>query len=78
MTTVEVTIRISAKAELGNVLSDIDTAEDFIFKDDQFEDGVAKVIHEMNDDYRLSDMVVETQNVKLICSDIKKTNVKKK
>lgn len=78
MTTVEVTIKISAKCELGNTLSDIDAAEDFIFKDDQFEDGIAKVIHEMNDDYRLSDMVVETQNVKLIDSDIKKTNVKKK
>ena len=78
MTTVEVTIKISAKAELGNILSDIDAAEDFIFKDDQFEDGIAKVIHEMNDDYRISDMVVETQNVKLINSDIEKTNVKKK
>lgn len=78
MTTVEVTIRISAKAELGNTLRDIGAAEDFIFKDDEFEDGIAKVIHEMNDDYRVNDMVVETQSVKIIDNDIKKSNLKKK
>lgn len=74
MTTVEVTIKISAKAELGNTLSNIDNAKDYIFKDDDFEDGIAKAIHEMCDDYRISDMVVETQNVKLIYSDIKKSD----
>ena len=77
MTTVEVTIRISAKAELGCTLSDVEGAEDLIFKDDEFEDGIAKVIHEMNDDYRIGDMVVETQSVKLISNNIKET-IKKK
>jgi len=73
MTTVEVTIKISGKAEFGCQLTDAGTRDD-LFKGDDFEDAIRKAINDYNDDFRESDIVVETTDSKVIYTDYKGNN----